>query len=128
MSRFTRRHLLKAGLAASAGVVTAKADILPEISGRQEQPADAGSTAKQATANAASGSGTSLRERLLLDFGWRFHLGNADDPLKDFSWGELRRAGTFAQKDLFLPLASPTFDERGWQRVDLPPDISLLHI
>ena len=122
MSRFTRRHLLKAGLAASAGVVTAKADILPEISGRQEQPADAGSTAKQATANAASGSGTSLRERLLLDFGWRFHLGNADDPLKDFSWGELRRSGTFAKTDLFLPVASPTFDDSGWQSVDLPHD------
>ena len=32
-----------------------------------------------------------LRERLLLDYGWRFALGNANDPDKDFGFGKLSR-------------------------------------
>jgi beta-galactosidase len=122
MSRFTRRHLLKAGLAASAGAVTAKADFLPGISARQEQSADAIGTAEPVTANIASGSQTSLRERLLLDFGWRFHLGNADDPVKDFGWGARLHGAAFAKTGVSLPVAGPDFDDSGWQGIDLPHD------
>jgi beta-galactosidase len=32
------------------------------------------------------------RERLLLDFGWRFHFGNANDSAKDFGFGADNRA------------------------------------
>ncbi len=122
MSRCTRRHLLKAGLAASAGVVTAKADFLPGISARQEQSTSAGGTAEQATTGAASGEETSLRERLLLDFGWRFHLGNADDPVKDFGWGARLHGAAFAKTGVSLPVAGPDFDDSGWRSIDLPHD------
>jgi beta-galactosidase len=57
---------------------------------------------------AASDSG---RERLLLDFGWRFHLGN--------DWGAgygLAKAGT-----AFGP-GVPTYSDASWRRVDLPHD------
>ena len=51
------------------------------------------------------------RERLLLDSGWRFHLGN--------EWGigqNLAKSGSG-----FGP-ASATFSDAGWRRVDLPHD------
>ena len=31
-----------------------------------------------------------LRERLLLDFDWRFHFGHANDPAKDFGFSNGR--------------------------------------
>jgi beta-galactosidase len=51
------------------------------------------------------------RERLLMDFGWRFHLGN--------EWGSgqnLAKAGTG-----FGP-ASLAFSDASWRKVDLPHD------
>jgi len=51
------------------------------------------------------------RERQLLDFGWRFHLGN--------EWGiaqNLAKAGTG-----YGP-ASVVFSDASWRRVDLPHD------
>ncbi len=59
------------------------------------------------------------RDRLLLDFGWRFHLGHADDPSKDFGFGkdeEFAKTG-----ELFVP-ARPNFDDSAWDAVDLPHD------
>ena len=119
MSRVTRRQLLKTGLAASAGVVTANADLLPRISNNQTLAANA---AESAPAFPEAGEPLSLRDRLLLDFGWRFHFGHADDPEKDFGWGALRRTGSFAKTTLFLPVASAEFDDSGWRSTDLPHD------
>jgi len=36
---------------------------------------------------------TGLRERLSMDFGWRFALGNANDPDNDFGFGEYKPGG-----------------------------------
>jgi len=30
---------------------------------------------------------SSPREKLLMDFGWKFHLGNASNPKDDFGYG-----------------------------------------
>jgi beta-galactosidase len=52
-----------------------------------------------------------LRERLLLDFGWRFHLGN--------EWGSaqnLAKAGTGSGP------ASASFSDASWRAVNLPHD------
>jgi len=57
------------------------------------------------------------RERLLLDFGWRFHLGHATDPAKDFGF-----SGNFQKTGNFLPAASSSFDDAGWRDVALPHD------
>ena len=34
---------------------------------------------------------TLVREKLLLDFGWKFHLGHASDPASDFDFGANQR-------------------------------------
>jgi beta-galactosidase len=68
--------------------------------------------------SAGAGAG---RERLLLDFGWRFHFGNADDPAKDFGFGG-GRAGNFQKTGNFITASSPAFDDSDWRELDLPHD------
>jgi len=53
------------------------------------------------------------------DFGWKFHLGNAADPAKDFSFGMGRE---FAKAGEEIGPLSATFDEGGWRSVNLPHD------
>ncbi len=62
------------------------------------------------------------RERLLMDFGWRFHLGDlslADTPIDD----DPHMATYFAAKTGFAQgAATPSFDDTAWRAVDLPHD------
>jgi beta-galactosidase len=62
------------------------------------------------------------RERLLLDFGWRFHLGHANDIAQDFGFGHGGdQAAEFGKSgDLFSQPRS--FDDSSWRAVDLPHD------
>ena len=64
---------------------------------------------------------TFTRERLLLDFGWRFHFGHATDAVKDFGYN-LGRNGSFQKTGNFLPAAALPYDDTGWIDVDLPHD------
>ena len=117
MKTFSRRDMLKTSLLAPAAVaanglapLTASAEALaeeihPQISG-----------ASPATMLPGAG-----RERLLLDFGWRFHLGHASDPVKDFSYGS-GRTGTYQKTGNFLPAGNLAFDDGDWKPVDLPHD------
>jgi beta-galactosidase len=106
MSHFTRRDLFKSSLAASAIVA--------------EQNAAAAHT-QQTAPEAPTLPEVARRERLSLDFGWRFHLGHASDPTQDFGWG--RGGDTFAKSgDPKLPIAKDNFDDSGWRKVDLPHD------
>ena len=126
MTNLTRRGLLKTGLAASAALIAPdNAICLPN--------ADAGRVTPQGTPELpSSNSGpfetASSREKLLLDFGWRFHLGNADDAAKDFRWGAPTREGTFAkagQDWLHNPgdeSLQHSFDDSAWRVIDLPHD------
>jgi beta-galactosidase len=93
----TRRDLLKTGVAAPA---------LPVLdAARPVEP--------------AAVSASSPRERLLLDFGWRFHLGHASDPARDFGYG---RGAEFSKSGgLFAP-SRENFDDSQWQAVGLPHD------
>jgi len=63
------------------------------------------------------------RERLLMDFGWRFAFGHATDPTKDF---DPAPAGTsfsyFAKAGTAAGAAAADFDDRGWRKLDLPHD------
>jgi len=111
MPNWTRRDFLKSGIAASAGA----ASLGPNA---EEILAEPG--AALAGASGQSSSAVSLRERLLLDFGWRFHLGNAADPSKDFDYGRGRgfqKTGAF-----FFKPSRPDFDDSDWEAVDLPHD------
>jgi beta-galactosidase len=115
MSKWTRRDLVKAGLAASAGVMTGN-DLLAEHRASQVAPR----TAILAELGAAQSN--ALRERLSLDFGWRFALGNGNDPEKDFGFGKLRRDGIFAKAGHVDGPAAAGFDDSAWRTVELPHD------
>lgn len=115
MSKWTRRDLVKAGLAASAGVMAGK-DLLAE-------PRELGiASAVPQSSQLAAASSNNLRERLLFDYGWRFAFGNANDPDKDFGFGKLRREGTFAKAGRVDGPAAPRFDDSNWRKIDLPHD------
>jgi beta-galactosidase len=61
------------------------------------------------------------REKLLMDFGWRFAYGHAFDPKKDFN----HATGYFsyvAKSGFGDGPASRTFDDRAWRLLDLPHD------
>jgi len=66
-----------------------------------------------------------VRERLRMDQGWRFALGNAVDPVKDFRhatayFSYFAKAG-HCDGESDGPM-SPQFDDRGWRVLDLPHD------
>ncbi len=113
MPDWTRRDLLKAGLAASAGAVANPALSLPKANDSREE------TLVPILGDAQV---SSPRERLLLDFGWRFHLGHAADPQSDFGYGARRRESAFAKSGNFLPVTGLMFDDSSWKNIDLPHD------
>ncbi len=101
MPDWTRRELLKTTVAASvSGGAPLAAQTAPD-------------------APAASGEATPSRQRLLLDFGWRFHLGHACDPERDFGFG---RGSEFSKSGRMLTPSRPDFDDSQWQAIDLPHD------
>jgi len=87
MSKWTRRDLVKPGLAASAGMVPGG----DSLAGPAETLTPPGRNPMHAAAAVHGAAPTGLRERLSMDFGWWFALGNANDPDKDFGFGKLRR-------------------------------------
>src|ERR1051325_4584112 len=111
MNKWNRRDVLKGGIASfGAGV------LLPSI---VTATADPVSITNQKSHVSAEITSNAIRERLLLDFGWRFTLGHASDPAKDFNYNQgkvLSRAGTFATPAL------PGFDDSQWRAVDIPHD------
>ena len=63
----------------------------------------------------------SNREHLLMDFGWRFALGNSADISKDFYHGTSYFT-YFAKAGYGDGPAAPGFEDRIWRQVDLPHD------
>jgi beta-galactosidase len=108
MKHWTRRDLLKTSLAAPA-MVAASAEAVAEGEPQTGTPA--------AGAPSASPGSAAGRERLLLDFGWRFHFGHAADPAQDFNF-----RGNFSKTGNFGPVATALFDDSDWKSVDLPHD------
>jgi beta-galactosidase len=64
---------------------------------------------------------TQGRERLLMDFGWRFALGHATDYAKDFKTGT-GYFTHFAKTGYGDGAAAPKFKDSLWREVDLPHD------
>lgn len=71
------------------------------------------------------------RERLLFDSGWKFHLGDAADPAKDFGYGagnDLQKVGGYGdgtdptKAATVSGIGSLKFDDADWQAVNLPHD------
>lgn len=59
-----------------------------------------------------------VRERILMDAGWHFALGNADNQHKDFDFATV--SFFFAKAGYGDGPASPKFDDRTWRTVNLP--------
>ena len=104
MKDLTRRDLFKTSLAVPAAVAAATETAIHEEAQAQTAP----------PATAAPGPG---RERLLLDFGWRFHFGHAADVAQDFNF-----RGNFSKTGNFGPVSTLLFDDNDWKAVDLPHD------
>jgi len=111
MSEWTRREILKIGVVAPAA---AAASVSPAAQRLLQTAASVPST-REATE-------PSGRERLLLDFGWRFHLGHANDPAQDFGFGIL---SAFAKSGWLSAPARADFDDRQWRAIDLPHDFAV---
>ena len=119
MKTFSRRDVLRTTLLAPAAVAAAQGFAPMEAAaahtmGELHGPLSAGNTLASATPGAG-------RERLLLDFGWRFHFGDACDPNKDFGYGTAG-AGNFQKTGNFMPAGALAFDDGDWRSIDLPHD------
>lgn len=74
---------------------------------------------------ALSPSDSAPRERLLLDFNWRFHFGHASDAARDFGFGG-GDGGAFAKAGEFFAPSRAKFDDSTWQKIDLPHDFAVV--
>ena len=59
------------------------------------------------------------RQRLCFDDGWRFHLGHASDPAKDFGFGT---GHPWAKAGEAVGAVRPDFNDGDWRKLDLPHD------
>ncbi len=98
----TRRTLLRAGAFASAASLWNRSSLLH--------------------AQNLAVSPQPPRQRLLMDFDWKFFQGNADDPRLDLNFGYGQ--GDFAKSGTF-DFAKESFDDSKWQPVRLPHDWAL---
>ncbi|ADG10299.1 glycoside hydrolase family 2 protein [Caulobacter segnis] len=85
-------------------------------------PVAGAAIASLAPASGSAGSANSSpRQRIRLDQGWRFALGHAADPDRDFGFGDFQR--TFAKQGRAAgPLALTGYDDSRWREVTLPHD------
>jgi beta-galactosidase len=119
MKPLSRRDILKTGLLAPAAVAAAHVGpFSTAIEAAAEVPPAPHAGALHQASAPVDGAG---RERLLLDFGWRFHFGNADDATKDFGFSN-GRIGTFQKTGNFMPAGALAFDDSDWTSIDLPHD------
>jgi beta-galactosidase len=108
MSSLTRRDLLRSGLAISASTLVigpaTRAHAL--LAGRPFPDPE-------------TSSAVAPRERLLLDFGWKFFQGHGSDPRRDLGFG--MGQGDFAKSGEF-EFSTAKFDDSKWRLLDLPHD------
>jgi beta-galactosidase len=106
MSPWSRRDVLKSGV------------VIPAATLLESSPVTALAKAVTTSPNPAA---STPRERLLLDFGWRFHSGHASDASKDFGFSN-GRSREFQKTGNFLPPAALAYDDSAWKALDLPHD------
>jgi beta-galactosidase len=117
MREWSRRDVLKSGLMAAGAAA------MPRMEGLHAavRPDAVEELRDDPAGEPTSLPDTPIRDRLLLDFGWRFHLGHASDPAKDFGFGR-GGSGIFAKTGYFFRPGRPDFDTTDWRAVDLPHD------
>jgi beta-galactosidase len=115
MTEITRRDLLRTGLVLSSGSLVVGGPDALAASGPS-----GGSAAPEAGTEAAEPAvAVAPRERLLLDFGWKFHLGCGSPDLSDLGAGDGLDA--FSKTGAFK-FATEGFDDSAWRALDLPHD------
>lgn len=111
MSRLTRRDLLKAGASVAAGSTLAPSLLTALAPATRSGAGDPERSPLETD---------SPRERLLLDQSWKFHLGHASDPARDFGFGSNE---AFAKDgELFPDVGEEKYDDSAWRTVNLPHD------
>lgn len=110
MSKLTRRELLRSGAVLSASTLVAGSSVTRAHALLAKYPDAASAEAMSAVAP---------RERYLLDFGWKFQFGHADDPTRDLGLGVDQ--GDFAKSGSF-EFATAKFDDAKWRTLNLPHD------
>ena len=108
MSKITRRDLLSTGLAISASSLATRSAWARVAAAFGDE-----------TSSAVALPAIAPRERQLFDFGWRFTLGNGDDPAKDLGFG--MGEGDFAKTGEF-EFAKLKFDDSKWRELNVPHD------
>jgi beta-galactosidase len=106
-SSFTRRDLIRSGLAASA---------MPLIPGSLRRAQALVSAFPEKT---EASSAVAPRQQLLFDFGWRFFMGHGADPARDLGFG--MGQGDFDKSGRF-EFATAKFDDSNWRSLNLPHD------
>jgi len=110
MQHISRRKLISSGLALTASSLTNHPVWARAIAYNYDNLAAAPAPAELAMAP---------REELLFDFGWKFVLGDGNDPIKDigfeFGQSDFSKTGEFA-------FAKAGFDDSKWRPLDLPHD------
>jgi beta-galactosidase len=105
MRKWTRRDVLKSGVVVS--IASASTAAIGTLS------------SEDAAATQPQGGPVTVRERLLMDFGWRFHLGHASDAARDFGFGG---DGAFSSSGSLFEPSQEKFDDSRWCAIDLPHD------
>jgi beta-galactosidase len=109
MASFTRRDVLRSGLALSASTLVAG-------SVNRARAMLSGSPVFE---SAEALTAVPPREHLLFDFGWKFFQGHGSDPQRDLGFGN--NQGDFAKSGEF-EFAREKFDDSKWRALDLPHD------
>jgi beta-galactosidase len=110
MQRISRRNLISTALAFSATCLATRPAWARAIAFHE---------GNMPGGEAELGLAVPPREQLLFDFGWKFVLGDGNDPVKDLGFG-------FGQSDFSktgeFPFAKAGFDDSKWRSLDLPHD------
>jgi len=88
-------------------------------SAHQSQPQNQAPPSPAAPPVATTNPAAANREHLLMDFGWHFHLGDANDEKADFDFGA---TSAFAKSGRLFTASRPDFDDHDWRALDLPHD------
>jgi beta-galactosidase len=119
MRQWTRRELMKTGAAVGAASLTGTGLVAEEVESGRGGAAQTKTNQDVAPVNVGKNE---LRERVSLDFGWRFALGHVYDPMRDFGFGKLNGTGAYAKSG---DAGGPTgigFDDSMWEAVQVPHD------
>lgn len=110
MSSFTRRDLMRSGVALSASSLAANSLVAKAHAWLSKVPV---AFLRESFRPLAP------RERYLFDFGWKFAFGNGSDPAKDFGFGSTQE--DFSKSGEFK-FSTAMFDDSDWRSLNLPHD------